>query len=109
MEDWLKAHSAATTQTAPAPVWDPRTGSWGETPATRRTRKLPRSTSTVRAALAGGIVGAVVAAAVAVPVARMVDPAQPRAVTVRQAPAAAGSDDGAVSIVDIASRARPWV
>lgn len=111
MEDWLKAHSAATTQTAPAPVWDPRTGSWVETPPSRRARRLPRSTSTVRAALAGGIVGAVVAAAVAVPVARMVDPAQPRAVTVRQAPSvsSAGSDDGAVSIVDIASRARPWV
>ena len=108
MEEWLKAHTAATTPTV-APVWDPRTGSWVETPKPARARKLPRSTT--RAAVAGGIVGAIVAAAVAIPVARFVDAPAPRAVTVRQdAPAGApADDDGAISIVDIASRARPWV
>jgi putative serine protease PepD len=107
MEEWLKAHTAATTQTV-APVWDPRTGSWVQTPTPARRPKLPRST--LRAALAGGIVGAIVAAAVAIPVARLAAPDAPSPVTVRQqAPEAASDDDGAISIVDIASRARPWV
>ena len=112
MEEWLKAHRAATAESpAPAPVWDPRTGSWVETlgPAAKPP-KVGRAT--IRAALVGGVVGAIVAAAVAIPVARTVAPDAPRPVTVQQRLPEGGTDDGGgggTTIVDIASRARPWV
>ncbi len=110
MEEWLQAHHVATTKTAvPAPVWDPRTGSWVETlgPATKRRRT---TSPTMRAALAGGVVGAIVAAAVAVPVARMTVPDEPAPATLQRAPEPPPAErEAATPVVRIAARARPWV
>jgi S1-C subfamily serine protease len=89
------------------PVWDPRTGEWVEprqTPAEPPTR----SSTSMRAGLIGGIVGAIVAAAVAFPVARL---SAPDAAIERRLETGSSSDgDRTISgVVDIASRARPWV
>lgn len=116
IKDWLRAHHEATaTETIdPAPVWDPRTGSWVETldtpPDTSDRAKVERTW--VRPALLGGIAGAIVAALVAFPVARMAAPDQPAVQqrVVDRLPTSKGNGSGSAgTIVDIAARARPWV
>jgi S1-C subfamily serine protease len=109
MEDWLRAHREATTSTVdPAPIWDPRTGSWVEKldePGAKTAK--PRA---ARPALLGALAGAIAAALVAIPVARIAAPDQPAAVERRVAERLPSGDGGSGSnIVDIAARARPWV
>jgi S1-C subfamily serine protease len=108
-EAW-RTTGRASTEEMPVdegPVWDPRTGEWVEprqTPAEPPTR----SSTSMRAGLIGGIVGAIVAAAVAFPVARL---SAPDAAIERRLETGSSSDgDRTISgVVDIASRARPWV
>ncbi len=103
----LPVEAAATAE----PVWDPRTGEWVEQPFEGRSSKPmdrpPRKSGSLRAGLIGGIVGAVVAAAVAYPVARLAD--DDPAVERRVVQSADGDNDTVSGVVDIASRARPWV
>lgn len=111
MEDWLRAHRDATTQTVePAPIWDPRRGSWVESLDTApQAGRAGRERW--RPFIVAGLVGAIVAAAVAIPVARFAAP-DPVSTTVEQRVAERlPTDEGksASSIVDIAARARPWV
>ena len=112
-DDWRTTPRASTEELPvdTGPVWDPRTGEWVEQHFEPRSSKPsggPRKRSgSLRAGLIGGVVGAIVAAAVAYPVARLADddPAIERRVV-----QSADGDDGTVSgVVDIASRARPWV
>jgi len=103
----LPADTAATA----GPVWDPRTGEWVEQTFESRSSKPmdrpPKKSGSLRAGLIGGIVGAVVAAAVAYPVARLAD--DDPAVERRVVQSTDGSGDTVSGVVDIASRARPWV
>ncbi len=109
MEDWLRTHQEATQTVAPAPVWDPKTGSWVESIDTSRDAEKSTGRSWMRPALIGAIAGAIAAALVAIPVARFAspDPTVERRVAERLP---TGESDGSGSaIVDIAARARPWV
>jgi serine protease Do len=70
-------------------------------------RSPKKSSGSLRAGLIGAIVGAIVAAAVAYPVARLAD--DDPAVERRVVQSADGSGETVSGVVDIASRARPWV
>ncbi len=115
-DDWRTTPRASTEElpvdTGDAgPVWDPRTGEWVEQTFEGRTSKpvdrSPKNSGTLRAGLIGAIVGAIVAAAVAYPVARLAD--DDPAVERRVVQSADGDNDTVSGVVDIASRARPWV
>lgn len=113
-DDWRTTPRASTEELPvdTGPVWDPRTGEWVEqTFGGRSSEPIDRSSrkksGSLRAGLIGGIVGAVVAAAVAYPVARLAD--DDPAIERRVVQSAGGGNDTVSGVVDIASRARPWV
>jgi S1-C subfamily serine protease len=90
----------------PAPVWDPSTASWVEKIAPRGRQLVERGT--LRTLIAGAVAGAIVATLVAIPVARIAAPDAP-AVERRLIGGLPATQGRTSSIVDIASRARPWV
>lgn len=112
-DDWRTTPRASTEELPvdTGPVWDPRTGEWVEqTFGSRSSQPMDGSSKksgSLRAGLIGAIVGAVVAAAVAYPVARLAD--DDPAVERRVVQSADGSGNRVSGVVDIASRARPWV
>ncbi len=88
------------------PVWDPTTASWTEKLEPEKRKRT--DSSTIRTAAIAALAGAIVAVLVAVPVARLAAPDAP-AVERRLASGLPATQGRSTSIVDIASRARPWV